>query len=92
MPNRKDYEKLAKHLTTIVRHSAEVTTSAIEAEQLARQLSLTSSSDKALAQLKRDMLAGKISDLQKCFTNQMEDDHATLVKLANRVFLGLLDS
>lgn len=45
-----------------------------------------------MSRMKRDLLAGKISDLQKCFTNQMEDDHKTLVKLANRVFLGHLDS
>ncbi|HVZ18061.1 MAG TPA: hypothetical protein VG897_13145 [Terriglobales bacterium] len=69
-----------------------MTTTAIEAEQLARQLAVPSRTETAMSRMKRDLLAGKISDLQKCFTNQMEDDHKTLVKLANRVFLGHLDS
>jgi len=74
MQHRNQYEQLAKHLTTIVRHSAEVTTTAIEAEKLARKLSVASSSGETISNFTREVLAGRILDLQQRFARVMETD------------------
>lgn len=91
MQNRKDYDKLAMHLTTIVRHSAEVTTMAIDAEKMARKLADSRQPD-AGSSLTRVLLAGKLSDLQQSFARQVEEDRQLLKQLASRVFQGKTNS
>ena len=88
MTRRKDCELLANHLKDVIRHSAEVTTLAIDAGKIASRLATAKKPDDPALRLSQEMLAGKIGELEKYFDCQMKEDYDALMKLAKKIGYG----
>jgi hypothetical protein len=88
MDRRKECEELANQLKEVIRHSAEVTTIAIDAGNIASRLASVKLADDPVLRLSQEMLVGKIGELEKYFHVQMKDDYEALIKLAKRIGYG----
>jgi hypothetical protein len=88
MDRRKECEQLANQLKDVVRHTAEATTIAIDAGNIASRLASFKQLDDPVLRLSQELLVGKIGELEQYFDVQMKDDYEALIRLAKRIGYG----